>query len=77
VFLNENGFLSSPAKRFDANRASSRKKIKESRASYARPQHVEKRFAQAIAGGPESKTLKGLQDSAAVGSGDDAHECSY
>ena len=77
MILDENDFGGAPAEGFNADGAGSGKKINEAGADYVGGQDVEESFTQAVAGGAEGEAFEALQDAAAVGSSDDAHECSY
>ncbi len=77
MIFDEDDFGSAAAEGFDADGTGSGEEIDESRTSYVGGQHVEERFAQAVAGGAQGEALEAFQDAASVDSGDDAHECSY
>jgi hypothetical protein len=77
MIFHEHDFGGAAAEGFDANRAGSREKVNESGASDTRAQNIEDGFAQFVAGGTQRETLKALQDSTAISSGDDAHDGSY
>jgi len=74
----EEGYVGgAAAEGFDADGAGAGENVEEARARYGGAENVEERFAQAVAGGTESEAFQALQDTAAIFSGDDAHECSY
>ena len=77
MILDEHNFGGATAQGFNPDGACSGKQIDESGAGDVGSQHVEQRFAQAIACGSQRKALEAFQDAAAVGSGDDAHGCGY
>src|SRR5712692_4458805 len=77
VIFDEDDFGSAAAEGFDADGAGSGEKIDESRAEDVGGQHVEERFAQAVAGGAQGEAFEAFQDAAAVDSRDDAHEYGY
>ncbi len=74
MIFDEDDFRGAAAERFNAHRACPRKNINESRARDCGTQHIEKRFPQTVARGAQSKAFEAFQDTAAIGSSNDAHE---
>src|SRR3990170_224399 len=62
------------AQSFQAHRARAGVAVGHHRARHRRAQHVEERFAQAVAGGSGVRAAQGLELAALVASRDDAHE---
>src|SRR5260370_30568676 len=77
VIFDEDDFGGAAAEGFDADGAGSGEEIDEAGAGNVGGQHVEERFAEAVAGGAQGEAFEALEDTASVGSGDDAHEYSY
>ena len=61
------------AEGFDSDGAGAGEDIEEAGADYARAEDVEKRFAEAVAGGTKREAFQALEDAAAVFAGDDTH----
>lgn len=61
------------AEGFDANGAGASEDVEEAGAYDAWAEDIEKRFAEAVAGGTESEAFQAFEDAAAIFAGDDAH----
>ncbi len=73
MVFDEHNFTGTATKRFDADGASAGEEVEEAAAGDASSQDVEKRLAEAVAGGAKGKALEALELAAAKCSGDDAH----
>jgi len=73
VIFDEGNVGGAAAESFNADGAGAGEDVEKARADNAGAEDIEKRFAQAVAGGTKSEPLQALQDTAAIFAGDDAH----
>ena len=75
--FDENRQTRAPADGLDADRARARVQIYEERILDRRAENVEKSFAQTVARGPQAQLAGSLELTAAVCSGNHAHDSSH
>ena len=73
VIFDEGNVGGAAAECFDADGSGAGEDVEKAGADHARPEDVEERFAQTVAGGTKSEPLQAFQDTAAIFAGNDAH----